>query len=135
MNAINPTELQAYLNEELPPQRMSEIEQQLRDQPELAQQLVEILGRRDAGIHTIGEIWRRHRITCPSREKWGGYLLEILPEEEMDYLKFHLETVGCRVCGANLDDLKQAQEEVQQKTIRRRKYFQSSIGHLRSEPE
>ncbi|MEX0792356.1 MAG: hypothetical protein WD045_04435 [Pirellulaceae bacterium] len=135
MNPINPTELQAYLSEELPPGRMSEIEQQLREQPELAQQLVEILGRRDAGIHTIGEIWRRHRITCPAREKWGGYLLEILPDEEMEYLKFHLETVGCRVCGANLDDLKQAQEEVQQKTIRRRKYFQSSIGHLRSESE
>lgn len=131
---ISRTDLEAYLDEALPAERMAEIEDSLRSKPELAELLSQINGRRDAGVHTIGEIWRRHRLTCPSRETLGSYLLQVLDDEEAEYLRFHLETVGCRVCQANLHDLATQQDAQTEETEpRRQKYFQSSVGRLKGE--
>lgn len=125
------SELEAYLDEALSPDEMSAVESALRGNVELAQRLAKINGRRDAGVHSIGEIWRRHRISCPTREQLGSYLLEALDKEQTEYLRFHIEQVGCRVCQANLDDLKMQQEESSEAKISRRaKYFQSSAGYL-----
>jgi hypothetical protein len=128
-------ELEAYLDESLPAERMAVIEAELRASDKLRQELVQINGRRDAGVHSLGDIWRRHRLSCPSREQLGSYLLQILDAETADYVKFHLETIECRRCQANLDDLKrqQAGSDVVAVESRRRRYFQSSIGHLRRE--
>ncbi|MCC9607035.1 hypothetical protein LOC68_14865 [Blastopirellula sp. JC732] len=131
---ISKTDLEAYLDEALPAERMAEIEETLRKQPELAEQLSQINGRRDAGVHTIGEIWRRHRLTCPSRETLGSYLLQVLDDEEAAYIQFHLDTVGCRVCQANLQDLASQQDAKSEDAApRRQKYFQSSVGRLKKE--
>ena len=126
------TELEAYLDEALPHDRMVEIEAKMRKTPELTDQLATLAGRRDAGLHTVGAIWRRHRLTCPSREQLGGYLLGVLDPAHTEYLKFHLESVGCRYCTANLADLQEQQRETdaQAAASRRRKYFQSSAGYL-----
>ena len=88
------SELEAYLDEALAPDEMTVVEAALRDNQELAQRLAKINGRRDAGVHSIGEIWRRHRISCPTREQLGSYLLEALDKEQTDYLRFHIEHVG-----------------------------------------
>ncbi len=129
---LTKTDLEAYLDEALPIEAMAEIERHLRADPALAQQLAEINGRRDAGLHSLGEIWRRHRLTCPSREQLGSYLLQVLEKDEAEYLRFHLEVSGCRTCRANLDDLKNRQlDEPAAVANRRKKYFQSSAGHLR----
>ena len=130
---IRQSDLEAYLDEALPPEEMARIELALRKDPELIRQLSMINGRRDAGVHSLGEIWRRHRLSCPSRDQWGSYLLGALPEDVEEYLSFHLVTVGCRPCQANLADLDQQQAEAQADTdTRRKKYFQSSAGYLRS---
>ena len=129
-----PAEIEAFLDEALPPERMSAIEQALRDgDAELQAMLADVNGRRDAGIHSLGAIWRRKRLTCPSREQLGSYLLGVLPDAEMDYIRFHLEEVRCRCCLANLADLqaKQSSAEADAATTRQRKYFQSSVGRLR----
>ena len=76
MDEISKSDLEAYLDESLQSAEMAKIEAALRDQPELIHELSQINNRRDAGVHTLGEIWRRHRISCPSREELGGYLLE-----------------------------------------------------------
>jgi len=127
--------LEAYLNEELSVEETTQIEEQIRDDIELKKQLIEILSRRDAGIHSLGEIWRRHRITCPSRPQLQQYLLEVLTDEESEYIRFHLDVIKCRPCTANLTDLVQATEKIAAEgddgTTRRRKYFQSSVGGLR----
>ncbi|MCG8448196.1 MAG: hypothetical protein MI725_01275, partial [Pirellulales bacterium] len=60
------TELEAYLDEALPGERMVLVETALRDEPDLQGELANIAGRRDAGIHSLGAIWRRHRLSCPS---------------------------------------------------------------------
>ena len=93
-----------------------------------------INARRDAGIHSLGEIWRRHRVSCPGREQLGSFLLQVLPEDHANYIRFHLETTGCRVCQANLDDMRRQQEEAEEvAAFRRTRYFQSSAGYLRNE--
>ena len=88
--------------------------------------------RRDSGVHSIASVWRRHRVSCPTRQDLSNYLLQILSPEQIDYLEFHVETVGCRYCLANLEDLKGRQSEGSDAVVtRRRKYFQSSAGYLR----
>jgi hypothetical protein len=125
-------QLEAYLDEALPADEMARIEQTLRQTPELTQRLTAVLGRRDAGLHSLGEIWRRHRLSCPGRGKLGSYLLNVLSQPEVAYIQFHLDIVGCRFCQANLADLKEQQAEAAEiATSRRQKYFQSSAGLLR----
>ena len=129
-------ELESYLDEALSPSEMAEIEDLLRQRPEVTEHLKAIHGRRDAGIHSLGEIWRRHRISCPDRELLGSYLLGVLESEEHDHIQFHLETIGCRLCNANLQDLQERQQEAERATQdRRRRYFQSSAGYLHGDEE
>ncbi|MCE9556876.1 MAG: hypothetical protein K8T91_26310 [Planctomycetes bacterium] len=124
-------ELEAYLDEALPVEAMAAIERELRGQPALAARLAQLNAQRDAGLHTLGAIWRRWRLTCPGRQELGSYLLGVLPPETAHYVAFHIDDIGCRTCRANLDDLKRQQRESAQETItRRRRYFQSSAGNL-----
>ncbi len=130
--SFSPAELEAYLDEALPPEQMARIEHALRSDANLVRQLAVINGRRDAGVHSLGEIWRRHRLSCSTREQLGSYVLGVLPKEAADYVTFHLEVIGCRVCRANLVDLQKQQAEAGDLVqTRRRKYFQSSAGYLR----
>ncbi|MCH8923209.1 MAG: hypothetical protein IIA67_08700 [Planctomycetes bacterium] len=132
-SSFTEAELEAYLDEALAVDRMSAIETALRDKPQLVQQLTAISARRDAGVHSLGEVWRRARLSCPSREQLGSYLLGALAEEEEHYFKFHLEVVKCRYCQANLADLDGQQADSDQTVeTRQRRYFQSSAGYLRS---
>lgn len=131
-HTIRQSDLEAYLDEALPADQMARIELALRKDEGLLARLKAINSRRDAGVHNLGEIWRRHRLSCPSRQQLGNYLLGTLPEEEEDYLVFHLETVGCRYCRANLTDLQKQQAEAHAHVeSRRRKFFQSSAGYLK----
>lgn len=128
------TELEAYLDEALPPEKMALVEAGLRDHPELAERLRAILARRDAGVHSLGAIWRRHRLSCLSREQLGSHLLGVLGPELESHFRFHLEVVGCRYCQANLQDLRTRQAEQSDAVqARRRRYFQSSAGYLHRE--
>jgi hypothetical protein len=132
MPRVTQSDLQAYLDEGLPSEQMASIEAELRKKPELLKQLAAINARRDAGVHSVGEIWRRHRLSCPSRDQLGSFLLGALDTEHADYIRFHIETIGCRLCQANVDDLRRQQQETAETVkTRRTKYFQSTAGHLR----
>ena len=124
------TELESYLDEALPPEQMVEVEQAMRDDRSLGKRLASINGRRDAGIHSLGEIWRRNRLSCPSREQLGSYLLKAMPKEASQFIQFHLEVSKCRQCRANLEDLQAQQSAESDVAARRKKYFQSSAGYL-----
>jgi len=132
---ISQAELEAYLDESLTGARMAAIEEALRGDAELQKRLTSINGRRDAGVHSLGEIWRRHRLSCPSREQLGSYLLGVLARDEGEYVRFHLETIECRYCLANIDDLRsqQASRDTEGQSSRRKRYFQSSAGYLRKQ--
>jgi hypothetical protein len=128
-------ELSAFLDEDLPVERMAAIEQALREDTALCERLRGLVGRRDAGVHTLEAIWRRHRLSCPSREQLGSYLLHVLPDAHADCVRFHLETIGCRVCNASLADLRvqHATDNAEEVAQRRHRYFQSSAGYLSSD--
>jgi hypothetical protein len=131
-NLFTTAQLEAYLDESLPDEQMTAVEVALRDDPALTEQLAALLGRRDAGVHSVGAIWRRHRLSCPSREQLGSFLLEVLPAEHTQYVRFHVETIGCRFCGASVEDLRQqhAETDLDDSNTRREKYFQTSAGYL-----
>ena len=135
--------LLAYLDESLANEKMVEVELAIRNEPQLRQRLTQLIAQRDVGVHSIGDIWRRHRLSCPSREALGSFLLGAMLDQNAQYLQFHIETLGCRYCQANLEDLKakaKAAEESAADTraaeavARRRKIFQSSVGRIQSNP-
>jgi hypothetical protein len=133
---ISDQQLQAYLDEALSSELMAEIEKSLREDDLLRDRLVAIAQTREAGVHGLGEIWRRHRASCPTREQLGSYLLAAMDQQQIDYIRFHLEVVQCRVCSANLEDLQRQNRDNQSATqTRRRKYFQTSAGYLSKRPE
>lgn len=132
MAKLTDADLQAFLDEALPAAQMSEIELALREDKSLHERLAILRGQQDAGMHSIGAIWRRDRVSCPSREELGQYLLGVMDQDAESYFEFHVERVGCRYCQANLSDLKAQQSDAsEQVQTRRRKYFQTSVGHLK----
>ena len=128
-------ELLAYLDEMLPGERIARVEGALRDSEPLRRRLANLARRRDQGVHSVGEIWRRRRASCPTRTQLGSYLLSTLESDFVDYLDFHLQTVGCRYCEANLRDLEEAARTTPETRRRRQKFFQSSAGYLRRSEE
>lgn len=124
-------ELEAYLDEALPADDMARFEEALRADRDLLAELAATNARRDGGAHSLGAIWRRHRLSCPTREQLGGYLLTTLSSAWSEYITFHVQVIGCRRCQANLSDLSRQQAEAADAAqSRRRKYFQSSAGYL-----
>ena len=125
-------ELLAWLDESLAPERLVEIEAAVRASDALRDRCAGLLSARDAGGFTVGEIWRRHRLTCPDRAVLGAFLLDALPDDRLAYLRFHLETIGCPICRANLADLKSGEADGGQSAAapRRRRFFESSVGAL-----
>jgi hypothetical protein len=134
---MEPTDAQlsAYLEEALPADQLASIERRLREDEALRQRLAAVIGREDAGLHSVGVIWRRRRLSCPDRNQLSQHLLHVLDEDESAYIEFHIKEVGCRYCAANLEDLQQAQSQATQSgkepAARRQRYFQTSAGHLR----
>lgn len=124
-------QLQAYLDEALASSLMAAIEKELRSDEALRNRLLNIAATREAGVHGLGEIWRRNRVSCPNRQQLGSYLLGAMDASNADYIRFHVETVQCRFCLANLEDLQRQNQESQTAAqTRRRKYFQTSAGYL-----
>jgi hypothetical protein len=131
MTEITRERLHAYLDDALSDAETARLEQALRQSEPLRRQLRQAMQERDRGEHSLGAVWRRERLTCPTREQLGSYLLQVLDEGRQDYLDFHLKTVECPYCLANLADLEALQREpAPQARDRRRRYFQSSAGYL-----
>jgi len=126
-------QLSAYLDDALSDGETAQVEQALRQSDPLRRQLRGLMAERDRGEHSIGAIWRRERLSCPNREQLGNYLLRVLDGDQQDYIQFHLHTVGCAFCLANLADLQARQKEPASRTQqRRRRFFESSAGLLRA---
>ncbi len=128
---ITREKLHAYLNDALTDPEMAQVEQALRDSEPLRRSLQKVMQDRDRGEHTLGAVWCRERLSCPTREQLGSFLLQVLDDEHQDYVEFHLNTIGCGVCLANLADLQSLQNEpAPNARERRRRFFQSSAGFL-----
>lgn len=129
---ISNADLLAYLDEVLPEARAVEIERLVRESSLIRQQLATLLQQRDQGGHTLGEIWRRHQLSCISRHDFARYLKGQLSASEREYLEFHLHQIQCTICLANWEDLRSlSNESADDPSQRRRRFFESSAGGLR----
>ncbi|MSR30816.1 MAG: hypothetical protein EXR99_04845 [Gemmataceae bacterium] len=97
--------LDAYLDDMLHEVKMAQVEKVLRESPPLQARIAALIQKRDQGDHSTGAIWRRERLTCPSREELASFLYQGLEESRLDYIRFHLQIIGCAFCQANLHDL------------------------------
>ncbi|QEH38692.1 hypothetical protein OJF2_72980 [Aquisphaera giovannonii] len=104
--AIDDASLRDYLADVLAPGEMARVEKALRDSAELRARLEEVRNNReDVQLHTLGAIWHRSRLTCPSRQQLGSLLLDALDPDLAGYFRFHIDVVECPYCQANLADL------------------------------
>ena len=78
----------------------------------------------------LTEVWESQRLSCPKRSTVGAYLLETLEADWRDYVGFHLETVGCHFCRANLEDLRRQNTRESAGRFQRR-LMESTVGFLR----
>lgn len=131
MSEISREQLHAYLDDALSDAETAKVEQALRNSEPLRRALRQAMQERDRGEHSLGAVWRRERLTCPTREQLGSYLLQVLDDGEQEYIDFHLQAIECPFCVANLADLQALQKESPpQARERRRRFFQSSAGYL-----
>jgi hypothetical protein len=131
MANITREQLHGYLEDSLSEAETARIEQALRESTTLQRSLRALMQERDRGEHSIGAIWCRRRLSCPPREQLGSYLLKVLDTAVQDYIDFHLHTVGCAFCLANLADLQALHKEPAPRAReRRRRFFESSAGYL-----
>jgi hypothetical protein len=128
---IDDETLRAYLLDELPAGTLARVEKALRDSAELRARLEDVRqNRQEAGLHSLGAIWRRSRLTCPSRQQLGSLLLDALDPELAAYLHFHIDVVECPYCQANLADLKAKAEAAPTQVRTRQQRFLHSSKHL-----
>jgi hypothetical protein len=134
---IDDAMLRDYLADALAPGVSARVEKALRDSAELRARLEDVRhDRSDGQLHTLGAIWHRARLTCPSRQQLGSYLLDALDPALAAYLEFHLEVIECPFCQANLADLRaqsQAAAGAKASKTRQHRILQSSQHLLGSD--
>jgi hypothetical protein len=130
MTDVTREQLHAYLDDALDDAEMARIEKLVRASADVRGRLAKARDDRDRGEHSLGAVWRRERLSCLSREQLGGYLHGVLDADLTGYTEFHLKTIGCASCQANLDDLKEKQAESVAQSRRRKRYFETSARLL-----
>ena len=130
MHEVSREQLHAYLDDSLDDVETARIEKQLRTSEELQTLLKIAREERDRGEHSLGAIWRRERLSCLTREQLNAYLHSVLPDDLAAYADFHLQTIACLTCSANLEDLREKQAETNVQAKRRRRYFENSAKLL-----
>jgi len=78
----------------------------------------------------LTDAWEALRPSCPKRSTIGAYLLGTVDDAWRDYVRFHLEQLGCRFCQANYEDLKQQTAGADRRRVHRR-IMESTVGFLR----
>jgi hypothetical protein len=128
---IDDSTLRAYLADTLSAEDQARVEKALRESAELRAQLEDVRQNRGvAGLHTLGAIWRRGRLTCPTRQQLGSALLDALDPALAAYISFHLDVIECPFCQANLADLKAKTAQPTTATQQRRNRILKSSQHL-----
>jgi hypothetical protein len=130
MTDVTREQLHAYLDDCLDDAETARIEKLVRGSADVQRRLKAARDERDRGEHSLGAVWRRERLSCLSREQLGGFLHGVLDRDLQKYVEFHLKTIGCPTCEANLDDLREKQAENTSQSRRRKRYFETSARML-----
>ncbi|MCA9321108.1 MAG: hypothetical protein KDB53_10250 [Planctomycetes bacterium] len=65
----------------------------------------------------VGSLWVRERITCPHSDILLSWVNGVLDPAESDYIAFHLETVDCPHCQAEVARLQAVVEQDSTKRV------------------
>lgn len=130
MTDVTREQLHAYLDDALDDTEAARIEKLIRGSAVVRTRLTQVRDERDRGEHSLGAVWRRERLSCPTREQLSGYLHDVLDRELRGYVEFHLQKIACPCCQANLDDLREKQTASSAQSKRRRRYFEQSARLL-----
>ncbi len=87
------------------------------------------LSAHDVSADLLGELWRENCFTCPKRSTLGSYALGVLEDDWADYVRFHLEAIGCEYCRAHLADIAAPERSLSESV--RQEIFTSSRGFLK----
>ena len=132
MPEITRQSLRDYLDDALPDAELAAVEKAVRDDPAVQAMFAEVRQEVDRGEHSVGGVWRREHLSCPTRDQIAGYVLGAGDPDLHDYIAFHLTTVGCPRCQANHDDLaKQNAEPDEPVRTRHKRIVDSSAGVLK----
>ena len=132
MPEITKEVLRDYLNDALPPDRAAAVERRVREEPQLLALVAEARAEADPADHSVGAVWRRERLSCPSRETLSSFVQDLLDADHAEYVRFHLIEICCPACNANRDDLARLRDEpVADRARRRKRIVDSSAGELR----
>ncbi|MER3414910.1 MAG: hypothetical protein C4297_01680 [Gemmataceae bacterium] len=128
---VSVEELRAYLEGDMSEEASARIERMVRESSHLRQVLRNLIASREEAGHSVASIWRRHRLSCPKRDQLAAWVLGALDEETSDYIRFHIQIVGCSYCEANWADLEEQRSQTAgQRAQRQRRLFDSSAGYL-----
>lgn len=78
----------------------------------------------------LSQIWQDGRMSCPKRSTVGAWLLGTLDPEWREYVRFHLERLGCAFCQANVEDLRRQEREAEHTRSFRNRIMESTVGFL-----
>ncbi len=76
----------------------------------------------------LTEVWEEQRLTCPKRTTLGKHLLGTLEEPWAGYVAYHLQTIRCGFCLANVEDL--GRHAAGEEPVARR-VMQSTVGFFK----
>ena len=77
----------------------------------------------------LAKVWQEYRPSCPKRSTIGAYLLGTLDDEWSDYVRRHIDSIGCEFCKANYDDLNE-QNQCKGSNKLEHRIIESTIGFL-----
>ena len=77
----------------------------------------------------LTDIWKLQRFSCPKRSTIGAFFLGTLDKAWHNYIDFHINTIGCQFCLANLEDIKTESARKQKSQLQAR-IMQSTVGFL-----
>lgn len=79
----------------------------------------------------LTDVWQSSRLSCPKRNTVGAFLLNTLDKDWHEYVDFHLNTLGCHFCRANLEDLQRQNAENNNPRSLHVRIMESTIGFLK----
>jgi len=78
----------------------------------------------------LTDVWKLQRFSCPKRSTIGAYLLGTLDKQWRQYVDFHVNTIGCGYCMANLHGLRERNADKQSRRFQAR-IMESTAGFLK----
>jgi hypothetical protein len=130
MHGFSDAQLLAYAEERLPMAATLQLEKSLESDEKLKTDLRRVCGQHLTGELSLATIWRDFQVGCLSQDQLAAYVGHQLGGALADYVRFHIDEVGCRICEARLDELARLAHNSsnEQVTPLASKCFNSSVG-------